>query len=320
MNESKMLIYDFEQPIVDLENKINEIKALTGSDEYSKEIIELEKKLEELKKNIYSRLTRWQKVQIARHPDRPYSLDYFTNVFEDFTELHGDRKYHDDKAIIGGFAKFEGKSVMLVGHQKGHGTKDNLFRNFGMPNPEGYRKAARLFKLAEKFNKPIITFLDTPGAYPGIEAEERGQAEAIASNLLLMTDLKTPIIVVIIGEGASGGAIGIGVGDRILMLEYSWYSVISPESCSSILWRSWDYKEQAAEALKLTADDLKQFGIIDRIVPEPIGGAHHNPEQIYSTLKNVLSEELKQLIKINPEKLAKLRKEKFYKMGVWEEK
>ncbi|MEN6511958.1 MAG: acetyl-CoA carboxylase carboxyltransferase subunit alpha [Chloroherpetonaceae bacterium] len=320
MNESKMLIYDFEQPIVDLENKINEIKALTGSNEYSKEIIELEKKLEELKKNIYSRLTRWQKVQIARHPDRPYSLDYFTNVFEDFTELHGDRKYHDDKAIIGGFAKFEGKSVMLVGHQKGHGTKDNLFRNFGMPNPEGYRKAARLFKLAEKFNKPIITFLDTPGAYPGIEAEERGQAEAIASNLLLMTDLKTPIIVVIIGEGASGGAIGIGVGDRILMLEYSWYSVISPESCSSILWRSWDYKEQAAEALKLTADDLKQFGIIDRIVPEPIGGAHHNPEQIYSTLKNVLSEELKQLIKINPEKLAKLRKEKFYKMGVWEEK
>ncbi|HAW08914.1 MAG TPA: acetyl-CoA carboxylase carboxyl transferase subunit alpha [Bacteroidetes bacterium] len=320
MNESKMLIYDFEQPIVDLENKINEIKALTGSDEYSKEIIELEKKLEELKKNIYSRLTRWQKVQIARHPDRPYSLDYFENVFEDFTELHGDRKYHDDKAIIGGFAKFEGKSVMLVGHQKGHGTKDNLFRNFGMPNPEGYRKAARLFKLAEKFNKPIITFLDTPGAYPGIEAEERGQAEAIASNLLLMTDLKTPIIVVIIGEGASGGAIGIGVGDRILMLEYSWYSVISPESCSSILWRSWDYKEQAAEALKLTADDLKQFGIIDRIVPEPIGGAHHNPEQIYSTLKKVLSEELKQLIKINPEKLAKLRKEKFYKMGVWEEK
>ncbi len=320
MNESKMLIYDFEQPIVDLENKINEIKALTGSNEYSKEIIELEKKLEELKKNIYSRLTRWQKVQIARHPDRPYSLDYFENVFEDFTELHGDRKYHDDKAIIGGFAKFEGKSVMLVGHQKGHGTKDNLFRNFGMPNPEGYRKAARLFKLAEKFNKPIITFLDTPGAYPGIEAEERGQAEAIASNLLLMTDLKTPIIVVIIGEGASGGAIGIGVGDRILMLEYSWYSVISPESCSSILWRSWDYKEQAAEALKLTADDLKQFGIIDRIVPEPIGGAHHNPEQIYSTLKNVLSEELKQLIKINPEKLAKLRKEKFYKMGVWEEK
>jgi len=320
MNESKMLIYDFEQPIVDLENKINEIKALTGSNEYSKEIIELEKKLEELKKNIYSRLTRWQKVQIARHPDRPYSLDYFENVFEDFTELHGDRKYHDDKAIIGGFAKFEGKSVMLVGHQKGHGTKDNLFRNFGMPNPEGYRKAARLFKLAEKFNKPIITFLDTPGAYPGIEAEERGQAEAIASNLLLMTDLKTPIIVVIIGEGASGGAIGIGVGDRILMLEYSWYSVISPESCSSILWRSWDYKEQAAEALKLTADDLKQFGIIDRIVPEPIGGAHHNPEQIYSTLKKVLSEELKQLIKINPEKLAKLRKEKFYKMGVWEEK
>nr|MBP7215468.1 acetyl-CoA carboxylase carboxyltransferase subunit alpha [Candidatus Kapabacteria bacterium] len=234
-----MLIYDFEQPIYDLEAKINEIKALTGSDEYSTEIIELEKKLEELKTNIYGRLTRWQKVQIARHPDRPYSLDYFTNIFEDFTELHGDRKFHDDKAIIGGFAKFEGKSVMLVGHQKGRGTKENLYRNFGMPNPDGYRKAARLFKLAEKFNKPIITFLDTPGAYPGIEAEERGQAEAIASNLMLMSDLKTPIIVVIIGEGASGGAIGIGVGDRILMFEYSWYSVISPEHCSGILWRSW---------------------------------------------------------------------------------
>jgi len=315
-----MLIYDFEQPIYDLETKINEIKALTGSDDYSTEIIELEKKLEELKINIYGRLTPWQKVQIARHPDRPYSLDYFTNIFEDFTELHGDRKFHDDKAIIGGFAKFEGKSVMLVGHQKGRGTKENLYRNFGMPNPEGYRKAARLFKLAEKFNKPIITFLDTPGAYPGIEAEERGQAEAIASNLMLMSDLKTPVIVVIIGEGASGGAIGIGVGDRILMCEYAWYSVISPESCSSILWRSWDYKEQAAEALKLTAEDLSQIGIIDRIVPEPLGGAHHNPEKMYETLKSILNEELNKLIKINPEKLAKTRKEKFYKMGVWEEK
>ncbi|HOV91737.1 MAG TPA: acetyl-CoA carboxylase carboxyltransferase subunit alpha [Candidatus Kapabacteria bacterium] len=315
-----MLIYDFEQPIYDLEAKINEIKALTGSDEYSTEIIELEKKLEELKTNIYGRLTRWQKVQIARHPDRPYSLDYFTNIFEDFTELHGDRKFHDDKAIIGGFAKFEGKSVMLVGHQKGRGTKENLYRNFGMPNPDGYRKAARLFKLAEKFNKPIITFLDTPGAYPGIEAEERGQAEAIASNLMLMSDLKTPIIVVIIGEGASGGAIGIGVGDRILMFEYSWYSVISPESCSSILWRSWDYKEQAAEALKLTAEDLSQLGIIDRIVPEPLGGAHHNPQKMFETLKNILSGELNKLIKINPEKLAKMRREKFYKMGIWEEK
>ncbi|HRS02597.1 MAG TPA: acetyl-CoA carboxylase carboxyltransferase subunit alpha [Bacteroidota bacterium] len=315
-----MLIYDFEQPIYDLETKINEIKALTGSDDYSTEIIELEKKLEELKINIYGRLTPWQKVQIARHPDRPYSLDYFTNIFEDFTELHGDRKFHDDKAIIGGFAKFEGKSVMLVGHQKGRGTKENLYRNFGMPNPEGYRKAARLFKLAEKFNKPIITFLDTPGAYPGIEAEERGQAEAIASNLMLMSDLKTPVLVVIIGEGASGGAIGIGVGDRILMCEYAWYSVISPESCSSILWRSWDYKEQAAEALKLTAEDLSQIGIIDRIVPEPLGGAHHNPEKMYETLKSILNEELNKLIKINPEKLAKTRKEKFYKMGVWEEK
>lgn len=314
-----MLIFDFEKPIVELENKIEEIRKLTGELDVSKELGDLELKLLELKKNIYSSLTNWQKVQIARHPDRPYSLDYFQNIFEDFIELHGDRKFGDDKAVVGGMARLNGKSVMVVGQQKGRGTKENLMRNFGMSNPEGYRKAARLFQLAERFGKPIITFIDTPGAFPGIEAEQRGQAEAIASNLMLMSDLKVPIIVVIIGEGASGGAIGIGVGDRILMLEYAWYSVISPESCSSILWRSWDFKEQAAEALKLSASDLIQFNIIDRIIPEPLGGAHKNPKEMFNTLRPILIEELENLLKIDPSELVKSRKEKFYKMGVWEE-
>lgn len=314
-----MLIFDFEKPIVELENKIEEIRKLTGELDVSKELGDLELKLLELKKNIYSSLTNWQKVQIARHPDRPYSMDYFQNIFEDFIELHGDRKFGDDKAVVGGMARLNGKSVMVVGQQKGRGTKENLMRNFGMSNPEGYRKAARLFQLAERFGKPIITFIDTPGAFPGIEAEQRGQAEAIASNLMLMSDLKVPIIVVIIGEGASGGAIGIGVGDRILMLEYAWYSVISPESCSSILWRSWDFKEQAAEALKLSASDLIQFNIIDRIIPEPLGGAHKNPKEMFNTLRPILIEELENLLKIASSKLVKSRKEKFYKMGVWEE-
>ncbi len=315
-----MQIFDFEKPIVELENKIEEIRKLTGDIDMSRELGDFEAKLLELKKNIYQSLTNWQKVQIARHPDRPYSLDYFHNIFDDFVELHGDRKFGDDKAIVGGMASLNGKSVMVVGQQKGRGTKENLMRNFGMSNPEGYRKAARLFQLAERFGKPIITFVDTPGAFPGIEAEQRGQAEAIAANMMLMSDIKVPIIVIIIGEGASGGAIGIGVGDRILMFEYAWYSVISPESCSSILWRSWDFKEQAAEALKLTADELIKFNIIDRIIPEPLGGAHKNPEEIYSTLKPILIEELDNLIKIEPIKLVQMRKEKFYKMGVWEEK
>lgn len=314
-----MQIFDFEKPIVELENKIEEIRMLSGDIDISKELRDFEAKLLELKKNIYQSLTNWQKVQIARHPDRPFSLDYFHNIFDDFVELHGDRKFGDDKAIVGGMAFLDGRSVMVVGQQKGRGTKDNLMRNFGMSNPEGYRKAARLFQLAERFGKPIITFVDTPGAFPGIEAEQRGQAEAIASNLMLMSDLKVPVIVVIIGEGASGGAIGIGVGDRILMLEYAWYSVISPESCSSILWRSWDFKEQAAEALKLTANELIKFNIIDRIIPEPLGGAHKNPPEIYNTLKPILIEELDNLLKIEPQKLVKMRKEKFYKMGVWEE-
>ncbi len=312
-------ILEFELPLVQLEEKIEEMRELGKSIDLRKEIAELEKRVETLRKDIYKNLTRWQRVQIARHPQRPLSLDYFTNLFTDFTELHGDRHFGDDHAIVGGFARLDEQSVMIVGHQKGRDTKSNLFRNFGMSNPEGYRKALRLFKLAEKFNKPIITFLDTPGAYPGLEAEERGQAEAIARNLYEMSSLKVPIIVVIIGEGASGGAIGLGVGDRILMLENAWYSVISPESCSSILWRSWDYKEQAAEALKLTAQDLKEISVIDSIIKEPLGGAHHDHKAIFDTLKVTLTAELKDLMKEKPEKLVKKRREKFYKLGSWAE-
>lgn len=308
---------DFEKPIIELENKIEEMRKYEGHLDISNEIKKLEEKVIQLKKSIYENLTRWQRVQLARHPERPYTLDYIYMMTEDFVELHGDRLFRDDHAIVGGFAKLDEYKVMIIGHQKGRDTKSNLYRNFGMPNPEGYRKALRLMKLAEKFNKPVITMLDTPGAYPGLEAEQRGQAEAIARNLLEMSRLKVPIIVVIIGEGASGGALGIGVGDRILMLENTWYSVISPESCSSILWRSWDYKEQAAEALKLTASDLLQQGIIDRIVPEPLGGAHKDHQEMANTLKSILKEELAALIKIKPDKLVQNRLEKFGKMGVY---
>jgi len=286
-------ILDFEKPIIELEEKINEMKEMSGDIDLSQEMKDLEVKVEELRLNIYNNLTRWQRVQLARHPERPLTLDYIQHCFDDFIELHGDRKFKDDHAIVGGLATIDKFNVMLVGHQKGRDTKSNLYRNFGMANPEGYRKAHRLFKLAEKFGKPIITLLDTPGAYPGLEAEERGQAEAIASNLLLMSQLKVPIIVVIIGEGASGGAIGIGIGDRILMLENAWYSVISPESCSSILWRSWDYKEQAAEALQLTAADLKKHKIIDEIIKEPVGGAHRDPQKMFNTFRDVIIKELK---------------------------
>ncbi len=310
---------DFEKPIVELENKIEEMKKYEGQLDISGEIKKLEEKVEELKKNIYQNLTRWQKVQLARHPERPSTLDYIYMMTKDFVELHGDRLFKDDKAIVGGFAKLDELKVMIIGHQKGRDTKSNLYRNFGMPNPEGYRKALRLMKLAEKFNKPVITMLDTPGAYPGLEAEQRGQAEAIARNLLEMSRLKVPIIVVIIGEGASGGALGIGVGDRILMLQNTWYSVISPESCSSILWRSWDFKEQAAEALKLTADDLLEQGIIDRIIPEPLGGAHKDPQKMADILKSILIEELNNLLKIKTDKLIQYRLEKFGKMGVYKE-
>lgn len=313
------LVLEFEKPILELEQKIEEMRKYADNLDIADEITTLEKKVDQLRKSIYSNLTRWQKVQLARHPDRPYTLDYIEGMTTDFVELHGDRFHGDDKAIVGGFANLNGETVMVLGHQKGRDTKSNLFRNFGMPNPEGYRKALRLMKLAAKFKKPIITLLDTPGAYPGIEAEERGQAEAIARNLFEMSRLPVPIVVVIIGEGASGGALGIGVGDRILMFENAWYSVIAPESCSSILWRSWEYKEQAAEALKLTAEDMLALGIIDRIVPEPIGGAHKNPKQSIETLKSMLVEELKKLKKIKPEKLVQQRVEKFCKMGAWKE-
>lgn len=308
-------VLDFEKPIIELENKIEEMRKHETALDISKEIKTLEEKVLQLKQNIYHNLTRWQRVQLARHPERPYTLDYIYMISEGFIELHGDRTFKDDHAIVAGLAKIDGQKVMIIGHQKGRDTKSNVFRNFGMPNPEGYRKALRLMKLAEKFNIPVITMLDTPGAYPGIEAEERGQAEAIARNLLEMSRLRVPIITIIIGEGASGGAIGIGVGDRVLMLQNTWYSVISPESCSSILWRSWEYKETAAEALKLTAEDLLAQGIIDRIVPEPLGGAHKDHSQMANTLKATLKEELETLLKIKPEKLVQNRLEKFAKMG-----
>jgi acetyl-CoA carboxylase carboxyl transferase subunit alpha len=312
-------ILDFEKPIIELENKIEEMRKYENHLDISSEIKTLEEKVNSLKKNIYENLTRWQRVQLARHPERPYTLDYIYMIMEDFIELHGDRQFKDDHAIVGGFAKIDEYKVMVIGHQKGRDTKSNLFRNFGMPNPEGYRKDLRLMKLAEKFNKPVITLLDTPGAYPGIEAEQRGQAEAIARNLLEMSRLKVPIIICIIGEGASGGALGLGIGDRVLMLQNTWYSVISPESCSSILWRSWDYKEQAAESLKLTAEDLIEQGIVDRIIPEPLGGAHKNHQLMAGTLKTVLKEELAALVKIKPDKLIQNRLEKFGKMGVYQE-
>lgn len=312
-------VLDFEKPIAELEAKLEEMRRLSDKMDIESEILKIEKKVRQLKEGIYKDLTRWQRVQLARHPDRPYTLDYIYLMTENFIELHGDRHYGDDKAIVGGFASIDDQKVMIIGHQKGRDTKTNVYRNFGMPNPEGYRKALRLMKLAEKFNKPVITMIDTPGAFPGLEAEERGQAEAIAKNLFEMSKLRVPILVIIIGEGASGGALGIGVGDRILMLENCWYSVISPESCSSILWRSWDYKEQAAEALKLTAPDLLEQKLIDRIIPEPFGGAHKDHQEAAGILKNVIKEELEQLIKIKPDKLVDMRREKFGKMGSFNE-
>jgi acetyl-CoA carboxylase carboxyl transferase subunit alpha len=329
------VILDFEKPLFELEAKLDEMRVcLRGSareqdqqdaDMLHRDIALLEQKVDALRRSIYKNLTRWQKVQLARHPERPYTLDYIYMMTRDFVELSGDRHFKDDKAIVGGFARLEesasgfSQTVMMIGHQKGRDTKSNLYRNFGMAQPEGYRKALRLMKLAEKFRKPVITLIDTPGAFPGIEAEERGQAEAIARNLFEMARLTVPIICVIIGEGASGGAIGIGVGDRVFMAENSWYSVISPESCSSILWRSWNYKEQAAEALKLTADDLLRQGIIDRIVPEPLGGAHTEPEAMAGTLKEMLVGELRDLMSKESDVLVRERVEKFSGMGVWAE-
>ena len=315
---------DFEQPIAELEAKIDSLTAVSRQDEkldinIDEEVHRLREKSVELTRKIFADLGAWQIAQLARHPQRPYTLDYVRLAFDEFDELAGDRAYADDKAIVGGIARLDGRPVMIIGHQKGRDTKTNLFRNFGMAQPEGYRKALRLMKLAEKFRKPVITLIDTPGAFPGIEAEERGQAEAIARNLFEMAKLTVPVICVIIGEGASGGAIGLGVGDRIIMAENSWYSVISPESCSSILWRSWNYKEQAAEALQLTAEDLLAQGIIDRIIPEPLGGAHTNPDAMAATLKSILIEELKALLPRDPAELVHDRIEKFSSMGVWKE-
>jgi len=312
-------VLDFEKPVFELEQKLDDMKKSSDRLGIEKEIALIESKVAQLKEELYKDLTRWQRVQLARHPDRPYTLDYINLMSSSFIELHGDRHFKDDKAIVGGFAQIENYKVMIIGHQKGRDTKSNVYRNFGMANPEGYRKALRLMKLAEKFNKPVITMLDTPGAYPGLEAEERGQAEAIAKNLFEMSRLRVPIIVAIIGEGASGGALGIGVGDRILMLENCWYSVISPESCSSILWRSWDFKEQAAEALKLTAPDLLEQKIIDRIIPEPLGGAHKNHKQAADNLKSALLEELSVLVKIKTDKLIQNRIDKFGSMGHYTE-
>ncbi len=313
------MVLEFEKPLVELETKIDEMRKMADSLDISLEINKLESKVLELRKNIFQNLTPWQIVQLARHPERPYTLDYIYLMTENFVELHGDRAYGDDKAVVGGFAKLGDKTVMLIGQQKGRDTKSNIYRNFGMMNPEGYRKALRLMKLAEKFDKPVITFLDTPGAYPGIEAEQRGQAEAIARNIREMSGLRVPIIVVIIGEGASGGALGIGVGDRVLMLKYCWYSVIAPESCSSILWRSWDFKETAAQELKLTASDLLKIGIIDRIVDEPLGGAHRNHLEAANLLKTALIEELETVSKYKKEKLLDTRIKKFGAMGYYKE-
>jgi len=312
-------ILDFEKPVFELEEKLEEMKKSSNRLGIEKEIARIETKVGQLKEELYKDLSRWQRVQLARHPDRPYTLDFISLMTTNFIELHGDRHYRDDKAIVGGFAQLDDYKVMMIGHQKGRDTKSNVYRNFGMSNPEGYRKALRLMKLAEKFNKPVITLLDTPGAYPGLEAEERGQAEAIARNLFEMSRLRVPIVVCIIGEGASGGALGIGVGDRILMLENCWYSVISPESCTSILWRSWDYKEQAAEALKLTATDLLEQKIIDRIIPEPLGGAHKNHKLAAENLKTAIIEELNELVKIKKDRLVQSRIDKFGSMGPYTE-
>ena len=309
---------DFEKPIIELEKKLNQMKDIAAKNGKSldNEALSLEGKIIELKKEIFSNLTRWQKVQLSRHPNRPYFLDYIYKITTEFIELHGDRVAKDDKAMVGGIGEIDGKSVMIIGQQKGRTTKERQFRNFGMSNPDGYRKALRLMKMAEKFNMPIVTLIDTPGAFPGLEAEERGQAEAIAKNIQEMATLKVPVICIVIGEGASGGALGIGVGDKVYMMEYTWYSVISPESCSSILWRSWDYKEQAAEALKLTSKDLKKMGIIDGIIKEPLGGAHNDVDLAAKRLKKVILDDIAVIGKLNPEKRIEMRIDKFSSMGV----
>lgn len=313
------ILLDFEHEIADLQDQIDTVQKLEekGDVDVSKTIRDLERKIVKKRKEIYSNLSPWQRVQVSRHPERPYTLSYIEHITNnEFIELHGDRNVKDDKAMIGGFGTVDDKTVMFIGQQKGVNTKMRQYRNFGMANPEGYRKALRLMKLAEKFNKPIVSFIDTPGAFPGLEAEERGQGEAIARNLIEMIDLKVPMIVVIIGEGASGGALGIGLGDKVLMLENTWYSVISPESCSSILWRSWEHKEEAASALKLTPKDMLKFKLIDGIIKEPVGGAHLHPEESFANVKAAIISNLKKLEKLDPEKRIQTRIRKFSKMGV----
>ncbi len=319
--KNKQFVLAFEKPIVDLEEKIAEMReyARASGLDLEADIRRLEKKAAQLRKEIYANLNRWQRVQLARHPQRPYALDYIARICPYFEELHGDRRFADDKAIVSGLAMLEEFSVVIIGQQKGKDTKENLYRNFGMPHPEGYRKALRLMELAAKFNKPVITLIDTPGAYPGIGAEERGQAEAIAYNLFRMARLPVPIINVIIGEGASGGALGIGVGDRILMMENSWYSVISPEGCAAILWRDAAFAPKAAEAMKVTAPDLLQLGVIDEIIKEPEGGAHRDYDASARAVKEAILKHLRELVKIPTKKLLEQRMEKFSKMGAWVE-
>jgi acetyl-CoA carboxylase carboxyl transferase subunit alpha len=312
---------DFEKPIKDLYDQIELLKTAQekSKTDMSSSIIALEQRIVETKKELTQNLTPWQKVQLSRHPDRPYTLKYIDKMCSNFIELHGDRNFKDDKAMVGGFADIDGETVMIIGHQKGINTKMRQIRNFGMPNPEGYRKAHRLMKLAEKFNKPVITLIDTPGAYPGLEAEERGQGEAIARNIYEMLRLKVPVICVIIGEGASGGALGIGVGDRVFMMENTWYTVISPESCSSILWRNWDNKETAAEQLRLTGEDMLKFGLVDGVIPEPFGGAHWDYSGAADILKKFLIPVIAELKALTPQQRCEQRIDKFSRMGFWDE-
>ena len=310
---------EFEKPILELENRIAELRTSTDPLAARDEIAALEDRLLRLQKRTYGNLTSWQRAQLARHPKRPHTLDFYRLLLEDFVELHGDRLYGDDKAIVGGLARFEGQSVVVIGHQKGRDTRENLARNFGMPHPEGYRKALRLMKLGEKFAKPIITFIDTPGAYPGLGAEERGQAEAIARNLREMSALRTPVIALVTGEGGSGGALAIGVANRVLMLEYAIYSVISPEGCAAILWGDAGKAQEAAELLRITAPDLQRLGVIDGIVPEPVGGAHRNWEETAAAVRQALRDRLWELKSKSPEELVRERYEKFRRIGVFEE-
>ena len=314
-----MQYLEFEKPLEELNNKLIQAKELADIDnvDVSKTVRDIERKIQKTKEEIYNNLTSWQKVQLSRHPERPYSLDYINALTDgDFIELHGDRNTKDDKAMIGGWGTIDEQTVMFIGQQKGRNTKERQYRNFGMANPEGYRKALRLMKLAEKFNKPVITLIDTPGAYPGLDAEKRGQGEAIARNIIEMTRLKTPIVCIIIGEGASGGALGIGVGDHVLMLNNSWYSVISPENCSTILWRSWDYKEKAADSLKLTAQDMKKNKLVDKIIKEPLAGAHSDKANTYKIVKKEIISSLKELQKLSTTQLIKKRMDKFCNMGI----